>query len=85
MFSLTAVAKYQGAGIGFVVGSSVQIHDNIGAIFVPAHIKAHRIRLSRIADWVQIGHAGCRQHTFSKGAKRILTSRIGGKKSVSLT
>ena len=82
--ALPAVAQDQGAGVGLVAGSPVQVHDDIGAIFFITQVEAAGIRLARVAHGVEICHTGGGQDALGKGAKDVMARRIGGEEAVPL-
>lgn len=58
MFALTAVAENKGVDVGLVVGSLVEIHNNVAAEFVTTEIKSVLIGLSGKGKGVQISRGG---------------------------
>ncbi len=60
--ALAGVAKDQDGTVGLVLRPLVEVHQDIAAELVTAHIEAMGIRLSAVVEGIEIGHAAGRQH-----------------------
>ena len=83
-FPLAGVAQNEDAGRSLVLGPAVQIHDDIGAVAVPANIKAFGVCLAGVVEGIQIGDRPGRQHTLELGGEHIAPSRVGGEEALPL-
>ena len=70
-FALPSVAKDEGAGVGLVRSTAVEVHDDVGAEAVPANEEALGIGFAGIVHGVQIGNASGRQDTPAKIGSRL--------------
>ena len=82
--ALAAVAQDEDVGCGLVIGAAVQIHDDVGAVPVPANVEAVGVRLAGVVERVQIGNGFGRQHPLKLGAEGVAARRIGGEESLPL-
>ena len=76
--ALAGVAQNQDAGGGLILGAAVQVHDDVGAVAVPAHIEALGVGLAGVVEGVQVGHRSGGQHPFELGAEGIEPRGVGG-------
>ena len=83
-FPLTGVAQNKDAGRSFILGSAVQIHNNIGAVTVPANIETFGICLAGVVEGEEICHRSCRQYTLELGGEHIAPGRVDGEKAIPL-
>ena len=83
-FALPGVAKDEGAGVGLVRSTAVEVHDDVGAEAVPANEEALGIGFAGIVHGVQIGNAPGRQDTLRKIGKLAAARGVGGKKALPL-
>ena len=83
-FALPSVAEDEGAGVGLVGGTAVEVHDDVGAEAVPANEEAPGIGFAGIVHGVQIGNAPGRQDTLRKIGKLAAARGVGGKKALPL-
>ena len=82
--ALAAVAQDEDVGRGLVISAAVQIHDDIGAVPVPANVEAVRVRLAGVIEGVQVGHGLGRKHPLKLGAERVAARRVGGEEALPL-
>ena len=47
-FALPAVAEDQDAGVGLIVGTAVEIHQHVAAVFVPSDVEAVGVGLAAV-------------------------------------
>ena len=83
-FTLARVAQNEDAGRSLILGSAVQIHDDIGAVAVPANIKAFGVCLAGVVEGEEICHRSRRQHPLELGGKHIAPGRVDGEKALPL-
>ena len=83
-FALSGVAEDEGAGVGLVRSTAVEVHDDVGAEAVTANEKALGIGFAGIVHGVQIGNAPGRQNTFRKVRQLAAACGVGGKKALPL-
>ena len=83
-FALTTVAQNKDAGCGFVIGSLIQIDNDVGAIAVFPDIESMGIGFAAVVEREQIGNGTDRQDSFELGAEDITSRRICGKKALPL-
>ena len=83
-FALPSVAEDEGAGVGLVGGTAVEVHDDVGAEAVPANEEALGIGFAGIVHGVQIGNAPGRQDTLRKIGKLAAARGVGGEKALPL-
>ena len=82
--ALAAVAQNQDVGRGLVISAAVQIHDDVGAVPVPANVEAVGIRLAGVVEGVQVGHGLGRQYPLKLGSKGVAARRVGGEEALPL-
>jgi len=58
-FTLPGIAEDEGAGVGLVGGTAVEVHDDVGAEAVTANEEALGIGFAGIVHGVQIGNTAC--------------------------
>ena len=83
-FALSGVAKDEGAGVGLVRSTAVEVHDDIGTEAVPPNEEALGIGFAGIVHGVQIGNAPGRQYTLRKIGKLAAARGVGGEKALPL-
>ena len=83
-FALSGIAEDEGAGVGLVRSTAVEVHDDVGAEAVPANEEALGIGFAGIVHGVQIGNAPGRQNTFRKIGKLAAARGVGGEKALPL-
>ena len=83
-FALSGVAEDEGAGVGLVRSTAVEVHDDVGAEAVTANEEALGIGFAGIVHGVQIGNAPGRQNTFRKIGKLAAACGVGGEKALPL-
>ena len=83
-FTLARVAQNEDAGRSLILGSAVQIHDDIGAVAVPANIKAFGVCLAGVVEGEEICHRSRRQYPLELGGKHIAPGRVDGEKALPL-
>ena len=76
-FTLPCVAEDEGAGVGFVRCSPVEVHDDVGAKAVAPNEEALGIGFAGIVHGVQIGNAPGRQDPLRKIGKLAAACGIG--------
>ncbi|MPN14649.1 hypothetical protein SDC9_161976 [bioreactor metagenome] len=70
-FALSAVSEDQDVGIGFVIVTLIEIHDDVGAKLVPSKIKAVGIGFTAVVKGIEICHRAGRQDSFKLRSKHI--------------
>ena len=83
-FTLPGVAKDEGAGVGLVRSTAVEVHDDVGAKPVTPDEKAFGIGFAGIVHGIQIGNAPGRQDTLCKIGKLAAARGVGGEESLPL-
>ena len=83
-FALPSVAEDEGAGVGLVRSTAVEVHDDVGAKPVTANEEALGICFAGVVHGVQIGDAPGRQDTLRKICQLAATCGVGGKKALPL-
>ena len=72
--SLPGVAKDQDGAVGLILRPLVEVHQDIAAELVTAHIEAMGIRLSAVVEGIEIGHAAGRQHPLELVPEHIFSA-----------
>lgn len=83
-FTLPGIAEDEGAGVGLVGGTAVEVHNDVGAKPVAPNEEALGIGFAGIVHGVQIGNASGRQDTLRKIGKLAAARGIGGEKALPL-
>ena len=83
-FALSGIAEDEGAGVGLVGGTAVEVHNDVGAEAVTANEEALGIGFAGVVHGVQIGNAPGRQDPLRKIGKLAAARGIGGKKALPL-
>ena len=83
-FALPAIAQNEDAGGGFVLGAAVQVHNDVGAVAVPADIETVRVIFAGVVEGEQICHTGGGEDPFEQGVEDIAACRIGREKAIPL-
>ena len=81
---MSGIAEDEGAGVGLVRGTAVEVHNDVGAKAVTANEKALGIGFAGIVHGVQIGNAPGRQDTLRKIGKLAAARGVGGEKALPL-
>ena len=83
-FALPSVAEDEGAGVGLVRSTAVEVHDDVGAKPVTPDEKAFGIGFAGIVHGVQIGNAACGQYPLRKVCQLAAARGVGGEKALPL-
>lgn len=79
--SLAAVAEDQDVAGSLVLGTTVEVHEDVRAVLVPSEIQSLRIGLAGEVERIEVCHAGCRKDSFILRSELIVTGRDHGQKS----
>lgn len=82
--ALPGVAEDEDACVGLVVCPAVQIHDDVEAVLVLAHIEAMGVGLTGVVEREKIRHGGGGQDPLEEGAESVRPCGVGGEESLPL-
>lgn len=82
--TLAGVAQDEDAGGGLVLSPSVQIHNDVGAIAIPADIESSGIGLTGVVEGVEVGHRTGGEDPLILALEGVVPHRVGGQKAVLL-
>ena len=74
--ALAGVAQNQHIGVGAVAGAAVRVHDDVGAVLVPAEVEAFRIGFAGVVEEEQIGGGDGGQDALKLGGEGVAARRI---------
>ena len=82
---MAAISENEDVGGRFVLGSSVEVYEDIRAVFISSDIESVGIGLARIIEGIEVCHRACRQHSLELRSELIEAHGQNRKKSLFLT
>lgn len=82
--ALAAVAQDKTAGVGFIVVTLVQIHEDVAAELIPADIKTVGVRLAGIIERIEIGDGAGRQDALELAAEGVVPAGANAEEALLL-
>ena len=71
VLSLTAVSEDKDITVGLVLGTPVEVHKYVAAVFISAEIEAVLIRLSAVVEGIEVSHRARRKYSFILSTEHI--------------
>ena len=84
-FSLAGVAQDQDVGVGLVIGSPVEVRENVGAKLIPPQVEAVGIGFAAVIKGIEIGHRAGGQHPLVLAAKVVVPEGQHREEPIQLT